>query len=101
MKFLFVLHAGVEKSAATTAIALAKEAKAKGNEVTLFAMSSGVTNLASEKFTSLAKEGVSITVCEHNRKEYVAPVEVEGVHYGSQFDLAGYVADSDRALFFG
>ena len=101
MNFLFVLHAGLEKSSASTAIALAREAKAKGNDVTLFTMSAGVTNLSSENFTSLIKNGVSVTVCEHNRKEYATPEKVEGVHYGSQFDLAGYVADTDRALFFG
>ena len=101
MKILFVLHAGLEQSTAATAVALAKEAKAKGADVTLFAMSAGVTNLASEKFTALVKDSLSVTVCEHNRKEYATPESVEGVHYGSQFDLAGYVADTDRALFFG
>lgn len=100
MNILFVLHTGPNSHNTSSLIGLAKEALAKGDGVTVFAMSSGVGNLAREDFTSLVADGAVITVCEHNRAEDKAPEGIEGVKYGSQYDLAGYMVDCDRVVSF-
>lgn len=100
MKITFLLHAAPDSGTVSSLIGLAKAASAKGHEVTVFAMSGGVLNLAREDFTGLVSDGVSITVCEHNRSQYRAPENVEGVKYGSQYDLASYTKESDRFISF-
>lgn len=101
MRLTLVLHKGLNSLAANTVIRLARAAREKGHDVTVFAMSEGVTNLMREDFLSLRSDGVEITVCEHNRAQYQGHAEeVEGVKYGSQFDLAGYVFDSDKVVSF-
>ncbi len=100
MNLLFILYTDVNSHNTASLVGLAKSARAKGSRVTVFAMSSGVGNLARKDFTALAADGVVITVCEHNRAENRAPEGIEGVKYGSQYDLAGYIADSDRVVSF-
>ena len=100
MKIAILIHTGLDQGCARSAVGIAKAALAKGHEVTVFVMSAGVTLLADEAFTSLVGDGVNLTVCEHNRAEYKAPEGVEGVHYGSQYDLAGYVQECDRLISF-
>ncbi len=100
MFFTFALHAGPNSTKTTTAIRLASEAKRRGHEVNFFMMSEGVLNLALEKIRRLAGEGIKITVCDHNREELCAPDDVDVIEYGSQFDLAQFIAKSDRFLVF-
>lgn len=100
MRLTLVLHKGFNSLETSTVIKLARAAKDKGHEVTVFAMSTGVTNLGREDFMSLASAGIDITVCEHNRTQYQGQGEVEGIKCGSQFDLAGYVYDSDKVVSF-
>ncbi len=100
MRLLMLVHAGPESSVIGTVTGVAGESRAKGHEVTLFLMSTGVMNLAREDFVSLVGDGVNITVCEHNRKEYKAPSGIEGIRYGSQYDLATYMVDCDRFISF-
>ena len=100
MKILILLHKGFSSPMADAALKTARAAKAAGHETQVFAMSDGVTLLGREDFASLAKDGVAVTVCEHNRAQYKAPDKVAGVKYGSQYDLAGYVNDADRVVSF-
>lgn len=100
MRLTLVLHKGFNSLEATSVIKLARSAQDKGHEVTIFAMSTGVTNLGREDFMSLTSAGVAITVCEHNRAQYQGQGEIESVKCGSQFDLAGYVYDSDKVVSF-
>jgi len=100
MRLTLVLHASPDSAHVTTLIRLAREAKAKGHEVTVFAMSAGVGALARADFTALAAEGIQLTVCEHNRAQVKAPEGVDKVLYGSQYELAGYVQDGDRVVTF-
>ncbi len=98
MKLLILLHGGPNDNDSATAVRIAETAIEAGDEVSIFAMSAGVMNLAVDKFMDLLKSGVEISVCEHNRRGFKAPEGIEGIIYGSQFDLAGYVADSDRVV---
>lgn len=100
MRLTIVLHKGLNSFETTTVIKLARAARDKGHGVTVFIMSAGVTNLGREDFLSLRSAGVEITVCEHNRTQYQGQGEIEGVKLGSQFDLAGYVYDSDKVVSF-
>ncbi|VAX23908.1 hypothetical protein MNBD_NITROSPINAE01-537 [hydrothermal vent metagenome] len=100
MKLAMVIYTGPEQANTATLIGIARSARAKGNDVTVFAMSAGVRNLAREDFVKLADDGVKIAVCDHNRTGFNAPADVDGVSYGSQYDLAGYVNGCDRFLSF-
>lgn len=100
MRMTLVLHRGLNSLETNSVIKLARAARDKGHDVTVFIMSAGVTNLGRDNFLSLRSDGVEITVCEHNRAQYQGTGEVEGVKLGSQFDLAGYVYDSDKVVSF-
>ena len=100
MKILFLIHKGFASPVADSAIKTARAALEAGHEVTVFIMAEGVTLLAREDFRSLAADGAQVTVCEHNRVQFQAPEGVEGVKYGSQYDLAGYIQDCERVVSF-
>ncbi|MBI4666617.1 MAG: DsrE family protein [Nitrospinae bacterium] len=100
MRLALVLHTGPDSLNTGTVINLARAARERGDEVTVFIMTAGVLNLAREDFTSLIQGGTQITVCEHNRGQFKAPEGVAGVNYGSQYDLAGYTHDFDRVVSF-
>lgn len=100
MFFTFALHAGPNSTKTDTAIRLAGEAKKRGHEVNFFMMSEGVLNIALDKAKGLVDKGVKITVCDHNREELCAPDGMDIIEYGSQFDLAQFIAKSDRFLVF-
>ncbi|VAX20793.1 hypothetical protein MNBD_NITROSPINAE03-1565 [hydrothermal vent metagenome] len=100
MKFTVLVHKGPDEAVVSSVIKIAKNARAKGHDVTIFAMAPGVMNLLRDDFTALIGDGVNITVCEHNRSQYKAPENIEGVKYGSQYDLAIYAQDCDRFISF-
>lgn len=100
MKFAILVHKSPDEAIVSSVVGIAKAARAKGHDVDIFAMALGVLNLKRDDFTSLVKEGVNITVCGHNRSLHGAPENVEGVKYGSQFDLSGYAHDCDRFISF-
>jgi sulfur relay (sulfurtransferase) complex TusBCD TusD component (DsrE family) len=100
MRLVLVLYAGFDSLGASSVMKLAHCARGKGHDVTVFAMSAGVMNLAREDFVSLLSSGVKITVCEHNLTQYMGPEGIGGVKYGSQYDLSGYVYDADKVVSF-
>ncbi len=100
MKLTITLQAGRASLHTNTVERLAKAARAKGNDVTIFFMADGVTCLAEPSLVALADDGVILSVCEHNRKQYGAPEGVDDVGYDSQYEFAGFVADADRTVGF-
>ncbi len=100
MKITILIHRGVEEGILGTVSRIVRSARAKGHEIDIFAMSAGVAHLALDEFTSLKDDGVNITVCEFNREQYKSPEAVEGVEYGSQYDLAVFASDCDRFISF-
>ena len=100
MKLTILVHKGPDEAVVSSVIGMAKAARARGLDVNIFAMAAGVMNLLREDFTNLIGDGVNITVCEHNRSQYKAAENVEGVKYGSQYDLAIYAQDCDRFISF-
>jgi len=100
MKLTILLHKGPDEAVVSSVIAVAKTARVKGHDVNIFAMGPGVMNLARADFTSLIGDGANITVCEHQRSQYMAPEDIKGVKYGSQYDLAVYASDCDRFISF-
>jgi len=100
LKILLLLHKGFSSPSAESAVKIARAAVDAGHETQVFAMADGVTLLAREDFLLLTSHGVAVTVCDHNRAQLKAPENVEGVKYGSQYDLAGYIQDFDRVVSF-
>lgn len=100
MKLAMLLYTGPDHHNTSSLIGFAKAARDGGHEVTVFAMADGVMNLVRKDFIGLAFDGVDLTVCENNRHEFSAPEGVQGVKYGSQYDLAGYVQDCDKLISF-
>lgn len=82
-----------------TVVKLAEAALEAGKEVRVFLMCDGVHNLNDDRFMSLIEKGVQVAVCAHNAEQrHVA--QKEKVVWGSQYDLAGIVEESDRFLAF-
>jgi sulfur relay (sulfurtransferase) complex TusBCD TusD component (DsrE family) len=100
MKMTFTLHEGRGSAHVRTVVELVRAARRRGHEVTLFLMAEGVTCLADERLVALADIGVTLSVCEYNRKQYAAPEGVARVGYDSQYEFAGFVADADRVVGF-
>ena len=100
MKILLLLHKGFSSPLADSAVKIAKAAVEAGHEAQVFAMSDAVTLLGRQDFISLVGHGAQVTICDHNRTQYQAPAKVEGIKYGSQYDLAGYIQDCDRIISF-
>ncbi len=91
-----------------TVIKLAEAAVSQGKEVRIFLMCDGVYNINNPDFTSILDKGATITLCAHNASErhVEKPVPAsfkqgkEGINFGSQYDLAYIVNESDRFLSF-
>ena len=100
MIFNILVHKGQDEGAMASVLSIARAAKARNHVVKIFAMAAGVTNLAREDFISLIDDGVEIAVCSHNCGQYKAPMDIEGVNYGSQYDLALSMNECDRFISF-
>ena len=82
-----------------TVIKLAEAAISSGKDVQIFLMCDGVYNINNKSFMSLLDKGVSITLCAHNASER-AVEKKEGIRFGSQYDHAYIVNESDRFISF-
>ncbi|MBI5178374.1 MAG: DsrE family protein [Nitrospinae bacterium] len=98
-KLGILLFNGPDSQDVHTAIGLAESALARGVEVDIFMMHKAVLNSAVPALEALADKGARITVCAHNADQLKA-ARSEKFHYGSQYDHANIVADSDRYLAF-
>lgn len=98
-KLGILLTTSPESENTFTVIKLAEAVVAMGKEVRIFLMCDGVYNINNPDFTSLLDKGVAITLCAHNASERHVEKK-EGINFGSQYDLAYIVNESDRFLSF-
>lgn len=98
MKLGIQLTSGIESEDVHTVRQLALAAVAGGHQVNLFLMDDGVYAL--DRLKDLARQGVPISLCTHSASER-GVAKVEGILWGSQWDWAQIVHDSDRVLNFG
>ncbi len=98
MKIAIELLTGYEWEDARTVRKLAEAALSQGHEVSIFLMDDGVYQAAS--LADLAERGAHLAVCAHNCLQRTVD-KVGGVLWGSQYDWAEMVAESDRVIAFG
>lgn len=80
-------------------IQLCRSALQKGHDAGIFMMGDGVYNLLHRPLLELSGEGVELSICAHNATQRGLD-KVDGVLWGSQFDLAVLANESDRFLTF-
>ncbi len=98
-KLGFMLTTGMESEDAHTVVKLAEAALEEGLEVSIFLMCDGIYHLISEPLNALVDKGAELSLCAHNAEQRKA--EKKGtILFGSQYDLANIVAESDRFLAF-
>ena len=68
-----------------------------GHEVQIFLMCDGVYHILHQDFLTLIEKGAEVTLCAHNASERGIEKR-SGVLFGSQYDLACSVAQSDSFL---
>lgn len=80
---------------------VAKAARAAGHPVTIFLTDEGVRFTKDAAFLELLKIGVTeISVCDHSCERIGLHDKTEGISYGSQYNNAGMLHDSERVLIF-
>jgi len=78
-----------------------KAARAAGHPVRLFMTDEGVRFTRDPKFLALLNvPGVEFTCCEHSCEMIGIHEKTEGIAYGSQYNHAGMLHDSERVLVF-
>lgn len=82
-----------------TVIKLTETALSSERDVRIFLMCDGVYNINDKNFVSLLDKGAIITLCAHNASERLLEKR-EGINFGSQYDLAYIVNESDKFLSF-
>ncbi|MDP2727746.1 MAG: DsrE family protein [Dehalococcoidia bacterium] len=98
MKLGIILTTGFGSQNLHTAHRLAEAALEEGHQVSIFLMDDGVCQLRS--FQDLQEKGLDLSLCAHNA--YQRGLEkVEGVLFGSQYDWAQIVNESDRVVSLG
>lgn len=80
---------------------IVKVARAAGHRVRIFMTDEGVRFTADPKFTELLQIAeVGISCCDHSCEMLRVAERTEGITYGSQYDHATVLHDSDRVLIF-
>lgn len=100
MKLGILLTTTPESENTNTVIAVSREARAQGHEVSIFLMYDGVYNVNKKEFADLVNEGVSIAVCAFNVEQRKVG-KVDGILFGSQYDHACIASEVDRFISFG
>jgi hypothetical protein len=78
-----------------------KAAIRAGHPVRIFVTDEGVKFTRDPKFLELLdRDGVEIAVCDHMCEVLGIKEKAAGITYGSQYDNAGMLHDSDRVLVF-
>ncbi len=78
-----------------------KAARKAGKNVMLFLTDEGVRFTRDPKFLELLKvDGVEVSCCDHSCERVGVHEKTEGISYGSQYNNAGMLHDSARALIF-
>lgn len=92
-----ILTSSPENENTHTAVKLSQAALAKGHQVRIFLMSNGVYHVMQSKFLALVEQGVEVTLCASNAAERGIK-EIEGVIFGSQYDLSVMAAKADSLI---
>lgn len=80
---------------------VAKAARKAGHPVQIFMTDEGVKFTRDPKFLELLKvEGVEVSVCDHSCERLGVHEKTEGISYGSQYNNAGMLHDSERIVVF-
>jgi sulfur relay (sulfurtransferase) complex TusBCD TusD component (DsrE family) len=98
-KLGILLTTSPEHANTSSVIRLAKAAIENGIEVRIFLMCDGVFNVNDISFLKLLDDGADICLCQQNLNERFQD-EADGIHMGSQYDLACNVKDVDRLVAF-
>jgi hypothetical protein len=78
-----------------------KAARAAGKSVMIFMTDEGVRFTRDVKFLDLLKvDGVEISCCDHSCERIGMHEKTDGISYGSQYNNAGMLHDSNRILVF-
>jgi len=78
-----------------------KAALVAGHPIMLFLTDEGVRFTKDPKFLELLEvNGIEIAVCEHSCEQIGIHEKTEGIIYGSQYNNAGMMHDSERILVF-
>jgi sulfur relay (sulfurtransferase) complex TusBCD TusD component (DsrE family) len=78
-----------------------KAAHAAGHPIMIFLTDEGVKFTRDPKFLELLKvDGIEISVCDHSCERTGIHDKTEGISYGSQYNNAGMLHDSERVLIF-
>ncbi len=78
-----------------------KAAGKAGHPVQLFLTDEGVRFTREPKFLELLQiDGVECSVCDHSCERLGIHEKTEGISYGSQYNNAGMLHDSERVLIF-
>jgi hypothetical protein len=78
-----------------------KAAHAAGHPIMIFLTDEGVKFTRDPKFLELLKvDGIEISVCDHSCERINIHDKTEGISYGSQYNNAGMLHDSERVLIF-
>jgi sulfur relay (sulfurtransferase) complex TusBCD TusD component (DsrE family) len=98
-KLGILLTTSPESENTHTVIRLAETALAAGRQVEMFLMCDGVYHLNDPRLEELTKKGVKVAVCAQNCLERKVERKTF-VLWGSQYDLATLIKESDRFLSF-
>jgi predicted peroxiredoxin len=80
---------------------IVKAAKGAGHPVQIFMTDEGVRFTTDAQFKELLKvAGVSISCCDHSCEMLHVTERTDGITYGSQYNHATVLHDSDRVLIF-
>lgn len=72
-----------------------------GHRVVIFMTDEGVKFTRDPKFLELlAIKGVEVSVCDHSCERTGVHEKTDGINYGSQYNNAGMLHDSERVLVF-
>ena len=86
-----------ESENSRTLIKITQAAISLGQQVQIFLMCDGVYHIVHQDFLSIIEKGAKVILCAHNAHERGLEKK-PGIHFGSQYDLAGMVAQSDSFL---
>ena len=98
-KLGILLTTSPENGNTNTVIKLSRAALGQGVEVSIFLMADGIYNINKDYFLELLEEGAEISVCAHNASKRKVE-RVDGINFGSQYDLAIVANESDRFISF-
>ena len=80
---------------------IVRAARKAGHPVMIFLNDAGVRFAKDPRFLELASlEGVSNAVCDYNCEQFGLGERTPGINYGSQYDHARMLHESERVLVF-